>query len=399
MLRGPVEEEPGDQPDEAQPSAQEEGRLPSVGLREVRDDEPGHDAQVRPRVEDPRRQGAVAPGKPLGDPQVWRSRNVDSGLPTNFASVPFADSVDGHRSQTLSSSANTRLGLQINGDFSSLRLLGVVETDFIGFQPGNISATSNSYGLRLRLAFADVQAGKWEFLGGQNWSMLTPGRRDISSSAADLFLTQVVDPNIQSGLVWTRSPQLRTVYRPKEHIALGLSFESGSAYGGGSAGAGAITLPAAFAPDYSGQVELGTGQLSVPNSHLDMIGKVAFDSGSTAHHVHIEGAGMTNHFAFYNPATAQRFSARGAGVSLNIAADVIKRLTLLTANYYSDGGGRFIFGEGPALIIQGNGAPSLIHSMSTLNGLEYQATPNFKLWSYYGGTYIGRNVSIDPANG
>src|SRR5437764_2932993 len=148
----------------------------------------------------------------------------DSGVPTIFAAIPFADTVDVHRSQTLASSAYTRLGLQINGAFSSVRLLGVVETDFVGFQPGNISTTSNAYGLRLRLAFADIQAGKWEFLGGQNWSMLTPGRKGISSSPNDLFLTQDVDPNIQSALVWTRSPQFRTVYRPQSHVALGVSF-------------------------------------------------------------------------------------------------------------------------------------------------------------------------------
>jgi len=330
---------------------------------------------------------------------VWRSKNVDSGLPTNFAAIPFEDTVDGHRRQTLASSAYTRLGLQINGNFSNLRLLAVVETDFIGFQPGNISTTSNAYGLRLRLAFADIQAGKWELLGGQNWSMLTPGRKGISSSPGDLFLTQDVDPNIQSGLVWTRSPQFRSVYRPKPRIALGLSFESGQAYGGGSAGAGAIKVPTAFAPDYFGQVELGTGGLSVPNAHLDVIGKVAVDSGGMGHPVHVEVAGLTNQFAFYNPVTGQQFASRGGGVSVNAAADLFKGLTVLTANYYSDGGGRFIFGEGPSLIIQANGALSLIHSMSTLDGLEYQVTRNLRLWSYYGGTYIGRNVAIDPANG
>jgi hypothetical protein len=341
----------------------------------------------------------IAPTGFLEYSQVWRTKNVDSGLPTNFAAIPFQDTVDGHRSQTISSSAYTRLGLQLDGSFSALRLRGVVETDFIGFQPGNISTTSNAYGLRLRLAFADIQTGKWEFLGGQNWSMLTPGRRGISSSPADLFLTQDVDPNIQSGLVWTRSPQFRSVYRPKPRIALGVSFESGQAYGGGSAGTGAIKLPTALAPDYSGQVELGTGGLSVPNSHLDIVGKAAVDAGSTAHPVHLELAGMTNQVAFYNPVSGQRFSSRGGGVSLNASVDPVKGLTVLAANYYSDGGGRFIFGEAPTLIIQGNGAPSLIHSMSTLDGLEYQAPLSLRFWSYYGGTYIGRNVAIDPANG
>jgi hypothetical protein len=82
-----------------------------------------------------------------------------------------------------------------------------------------------------------------------------------------------------------------------------------------------------------------------------------------------------------------------------MGVEITKRVTLLTANFYSDGGGRFIFGEAPALIIEGNGAPSLLHSMSTLDGVEYQATPKWKLWAYYGGTHIGKNVAIDPSNG
>ena len=43
--------------------------------------------------------------------QIWRSKMVPSGLPTNFAGVPFADTVEGHRRQTLSTAGNTRLGV------------------------------------------------------------------------------------------------------------------------------------------------------------------------------------------------------------------------------------------------------------------------------------------------
>lgn len=110
---------------------------------------------------------AIAPTGFVDFSQVWRSRTVSSGLPTNFAGIPFKDTVDGHRRQTLSSAANSRLGVQVNTAFDGIRLMGVVETDFLGYQPGNISTTTNSYGLRLRLAFVDIQAGKWEFLGGR----------------------------------------------------------------------------------------------------------------------------------------------------------------------------------------------------------------------------------------
>jgi hypothetical protein len=331
--------------------------------------------------------------------QVWRSKTVTSGLPTNFAAIPFDNTVEGHRGQTLASAANSRVGLQINAAASRLRLLGVVETDFLGYQPGNISTTTNSYGLRLRLAFADVQAGHWEFLGGQEWSLLTPGRKGIPTLPGGLMLTQDLDPNIQSGLVWTRSPQFRAVYRPRRGVALGMSVESGETYVGGSSGAGTITLPSALAPNYFNQVDTGSGGVGVPSPHLDFIGKVAFDWAGWGRPIHLEAAGMLNQFAFYNPLSNQRFSVFGGGGSLNAEFEIAKGLTLATANFYSDGGGRFIYGEAPALIIEGSGAPSLVHSMSTLQGLEYQATPKWKLWTYYGGTYIGRNVAIDPSNG
>jgi hypothetical protein len=213
------------------------------------------------------------------------------------------------------------------------------------------------------------------------------------------MLTQDLDPNIQSGLVWGRIPQARVVYRPKESIALAVSFESGSTYAGGSAGAGTITLPSALAPNYFNQVDMGVGGLGVPNPHSDLIAKIAFDPQIGGRSAHIEVAGLMNQFSFFNPLTSQRFSAVGGGVSLNAGMDITGKLTLLTSNYYSNGGGRYIFGEAPALIIRGNGEPSLVHAMSTMDGVEYQARPKLKLWAYYGGTFIDKNVAIDPSDG
>ena len=53
-------------------------------------------------------------------------------------------------------------------------LLGYVETDFLGIVPGNVAVSSNSDTLRLRLFWADLRKGKFEFLAGQSWSLLTP---------------------------------------------------------------------------------------------------------------------------------------------------------------------------------------------------------------------------------
>ena len=342
---------------------------------------------------------AITPIGFLDFMQVWRSSAVSSGVPTNFAGVPFSNTVFGARRQTISSAANSRMGVQINTRAFGANVLGVVETDFLGFQPGNVTTTTNAYGLRLRLAFADLQKGKWEILAGQAWSLLTPGRKGISPLPGNLFLTQDLDPNLQSGLVWARIPQFRAVYHPSKTVALGVSFESGDAYAGGSAGAGAITLPSEFAPDYSGQLNIGSGCVSVPNPNSDFVAKLAFDPKVGDRAVHFEVAGLVDRFTFYNPSTKQSFSTVGGGLSFNAGFEVLKNLSLFTNNFYSNGGGRFIFGEGPSLIIRGDGSPSLVPAMSTVDGLEYQLNPKLKLFSYYGITYLDRKVTIDPSNG
>jgi hypothetical protein len=217
---------------------------------------------------------AITPTGWLDLTQVWRSKTVTSGLPTNFAAIPFNNTVQGHRRQTLSSAANSRMGVQMDTKVLGFRVLGVVETDFLGYAPSNIATTTNADGLRLRLAFADLRKGKWEILGGQSWSLLTPSRKGISPLGSTLFLTQDLDPNIMTGLTWARTPQFRVVFHPKDTVSMGVSFESGNTYAGGSSGSGTSTLPTALAPTYFGQVDTGVGGLSVPNPNADLIAKV-----------------------------------------------------------------------------------------------------------------------------
>uniref|UniRef100_Q020C5 Uncharacterized protein n=1 Tax=Solibacter usitatus (strain Ellin6076) TaxID=234267 RepID=Q020C5_SOLUE len=244
--------------------------------------------------------------------QVWRTRTVTSGLPTNFAAIPFNNTALGHRPQTLSSAASTRLGVQVNTRVLGFDVLGVVETDFLGYVPNNVATTTNSYGLRLRLAFADIGKNRWEFLAGQNWSLLTPARRGISPLPESLFLTQDLDPNIQSGLIWSRVPQARLVFHASPNVSIGVSFESSNTYAGGSAGAGTITLPSALAPNYFGQVDNSTGNgNSVPSPNTDWIAKIAFDTKTASRPLHLEVAGVGNRFAFYNPLNARSFSITG----------------------------------------------------------------------------------------
>ncbi len=330
---------------------------------------------------------------------IFRSTNGGSGLGTNFGSIPFNNTPAGRLSETRLTAQNSRIGLRVDATVKDASVLGYFESDFLGSTPGNLVVSSNSDSNRLRVYFADVRKGKLELLGGQSWSLLTPNRRGLSPVPSDIFYTQDIDSNYQVGLVWSRSPQFRVVYHPNESVAIGLSLENPEQYIGGSAGGGLVTLPSALVTPYANELNNGNTALAVPNLHPDIITKVAFDRQVANRSLHFEVAGLIRSFKLFNPLNQRTFTTTGGGGSVNVNFEIVKNLRVVSNNFFSNGGGRWIFGQAPDLIVQGDGSPSLIHSGSTVTGLESQATKDTLLYGYYGGVYIKRNVAIDPTNG
>jgi hypothetical protein len=324
-----------------------------------------------------------------------RDRNVGSGIGTNFGGIPFPNVPSGQLSEFRSTMQNSRLGVRLDTRFKGTDLLGYLETDFNGFSPGNVAVTTNSNGLRVRLFWLDVRKRKWELLAGQSWSLLTPNRQGLSPLPADVFSALNIDPNLQVGLTWSRNPQFRVVYHASRTVTLGVSFEAAEQYGGGSAGAGKITLPAQLASAFAAQLNTGDSTFNVPNLHPDIIAKIAFDPKLNGRALHFEFAGLLSTFKFFNPLDGRTHSAVGGGASAGLNYELFRNFRLIASGFYSDGGGRWIFGLGPDFIIQANGDPSLVHSASTVSGFEYQATPKDLFDAYYGGAYMQRNTAID----
>jgi hypothetical protein len=127
----------------------------------------------------------------------------------------------------------------------------------------------------------------------------------------------------------------------------------------------------------------------------DIIAKLAFDPNSK---FHFEVGGIESAFKTVNPALlSQHFTASGEGLLFGANAEVFNGVRLITTNFYSDGEGRYLFGQAPDLIIRGNGTISPIHSDGTIDGVE-ATIKNTLLYGYYSGIYIGRDTAID-ANG
>jgi hypothetical protein len=338
---------------------------------------------------------------------LWRDKNAGSSIGTNFGSVPYNNTTNAKNSEFRFSPQNSRIGFRVDGDWLGTHFIGYNEFDFLGTSGAtNIGVTNGAFVPRLRLFWLDVRKGKVEFLAGQSWSMLTPNRQGISPLPGDLFYSQVMDVNYMAGLTWTRQPGVRVLLHPSEKVTFGVSFENPDQYMGGSAGGGAVVLPAALTGlaatqlDNGGTIGTANTVLTTPTVTPDIIAKIALDPTSR---FHFEVAGITSQFKIWNPNTGsalgagQHFSATGAGIQLGANAEVVKHLRLITTNYWTDGDGRYLFGQAPDVIVRSNGSLSPVHAGGTVDGFE-ATVKNTLLFAYYGGILIERDEALD-ANG
>ncbi len=324
---------------------------------------------------------------------VWRDKDAGSSIGSNFGSVPFNNVAAGHLSEFRFSPQNSRLGFRVDGDWKGAHFIGYNEFDFLGTSGSNaLGVTNGAFVPRLRLYWIDVRKDKWEVLAGQSWSMMTPNRKGISALPADLFYSQVIDVNYMIGLPWTRQPGARVLFHPSSKVTFGLSFENPNQYIGGSGGGPTVVLPAALTALAGSQFDNASNVLVTPNVHPDIIAKLAFDPSSR---VHFEVAGIERTFKDWNPVTNVTSTKAGGGVSVNANFEIVKNFRLVTNNYWSDGGGRYLFGNAPDLVVRADGSISPIHAGGTVDGFEAQVTKNTLLYAYYGGLYVGRNVAID----
>jgi uncharacterized coiled-coil protein SlyX len=326
----------------------------------------------------------------------WRDKDAGSSLGSSFGSVPYNNTTASKLSEFRFTPQNSRIGFRVDGNVKGAHFIGYNEFDFLGTSGGNnLGVTNGAFVPRLRLFWVDVRKGQWEVLAGQSWSLLTPNRKGLSALPGDLFFSQSVDVNYMAGLTWTRQPGVRFLYHPSKQVTMGVSFENPDQYMGGSSGGSTTVLPAALTALAGTQIDNQTNVLVTPNLHPDIIAKIVFEPISR---VHFEIAGIERTFKVWNPGTNQYSTKAGGGGSINANLELVKNFRLVTNNYWSDGGGRYLFGQAPDVVVRADGSLSAIHAGGTVDGFEATVNKNTLLYAYYGGIYIGRNVVVD-ANG
>jgi hypothetical protein len=323
---------------------------------------------------------------------LWRSTNSGGNVGTSFASLPFSSTVPGNTSEFRLSPQSTRLAIRVDADLSTSKVAGYFEMDFGGSpNSGTIAVTSSSYTFRIRQAWFDYTAGKWEFTGGQFFSLMTPLKKDILPWPGDVATTQVVDTNYVAGLVNGRYPQVRVVYRPSKTTSLGFSLENPEQQVGNN-----VTYPAALSSILTTQYNTGSNELKVPNLMPDMVFKGSYTNKFGDRSFHMDAGFLLRVFRSYNgTCNSCKDYDVGYGGNVNIYADIVKKVRLVLNGFASEGGGRYIGGLAPDAIVLANGTISPINSYSWIGGFEIAPSKATGFYAYYSGVYAQRNSTLD----
>jgi hypothetical protein len=329
----------------------------------------------------------------VGLNSIYRSTNSGGGVGTNFASIPYADTLQGNVSEFRLSAQPSRLSIRVDADFPDgprfNRLSGYFEMDFAGATPGNVAVSASGDGLRLRMAFAEVQYKQtWFLAAGQAYSLMTAPKNQLSIWPADVELTQAVDLNYVAGMIWTRSPQLRLTWRPSTRFNWALSVENPEQ----QLGAGLVTLPACCAADIEAQYNTGGNELRVPNLMPDFSTRVIYSPGRA---FHVDAGGVLRVFRHAVAPYHDDFKAVGGGVSVNLRVNPTRTTKIVGQGAVGSGLGRYIGGMVPDAAFRSDGSISLVDTTSWVGGVEQSVTSRMSLGGYFSGVNTDANYFTD----
>jgi hypothetical protein len=343
------------------------------------------------------------PGGFVDFTSVFRSTNTGSVVSTGFGAIPFANSANAHLTEFRATGQYSRINLKVAGKYGANNVTGYIETDFNGNDAANVFVGTNPHTLRLRLYWLDLKRGKWEFLGGQAWGLLTPNRTGVSPLPSDLALTLSEDANIHVGIQHTRQGTFRAAWHPSDHFVWAFAVENAQQFTNGE-----VTVPTAFATALSNQLD-GGATIGVPNAGPDLATKLAYDTTVGGKKYHFEAGGMftTAKVAVQPTGSAAnpfvKHLSVGEGVEGAFNVELIKNFRFLVNGMYGNGIGRYLIGLGPEYVVRPIGVSptsfdvdtSMVHSGGGTAGFEFQLGSKTQIGTYYGGEYFQRNSFAD----
>ena len=307
---------------------------------------------------------------------IFRTRNETADIASNWnTGIPMPNNPNYHLSEFRETAHQSRLALQALGSVDQdTKLTGDFEIDFQSAPANSNSVQSNSYGLRLRLAYAELNKQDWGtyFLGGQSWSFLTMFKQDMTPGEELIPLT--IDAQYVPGFTWLRNPEVRVV----QHLGLvsvGLAAESPQAVV--FSGPNAPLVPTTF--NNPG----GTGLNPTANYSTDvgpdLVAKMTVDPGWG--HFELYGLGRV----FRSRANFSNHVIYGGGGGMGGIFPLIPKWLDFQADFLiGDGIGRYGSVGLPDVAVKPSGVLVPIPELQALLGFVGHPTDALDLYAYAG---------------
>jgi hypothetical protein len=307
---------------------------------------------------------------------IYRSRNETADVGSSFnTGIPMPNNPNYFLSEFRESSHQSRLAMLAYGDVNAdTRLSGYFETDFQSAAASSNSVQSNSYALRLRQAYTELNNNDWGVyvLGGQVWSFLTMFKEDMTPGQENIPLT--IDAQYVPGFTWLRNPEVRIV---KHFGIMSVGVAAASPQAVIFSGPTAPLVPTTF--NNTGGSGLNPSTTYSTDLGPDVIGKMTVDPGWG--HFEVYGVGR----AFRSRANFENHTIIGGGGGLGGIFPVVpQRLDLQADFLVGDGIGRYGSVGLPDVAIQPNGQLAPIPEFQALVGAVGHATPSLDLYAYAG---------------
>jgi hypothetical protein len=402
----------------------------------------------------------LSPAGFLAGETVYRTHAIGGDIPTAFSAIPYEHGDAYSLSEFYGSGRQSRIALMAEGKEPWGTMRGYYEADFLGSGTNSNANQSNSYALRIRVAWAQAALNNgWAFTGGQLWGLAAEDKKGISNLSGDILTPLTIDPNYIPGFVWTRQYGFR-VTKTFAHTAFGIAAEnpqvlytaslagntpyavlgSAGANGGNYNAAISACSPATSIVNYTNQANGGINTY-VPvyktvnscanlanlsfNYMPDIVVKAAFDPIPTAH-FEVFGIGRYAHETVYPGETT---NGNLYGGLKDIVSGAVVAPALSTAGSYSNkialggvgGSGRVTVAGGKLTVglkglygpgVGRYGASNLsdvtstiggeltpLHNLSALGTVELAPTKRLVIYMNYGGDYASRNSGVGTTLG
>ncbi|MES2392984.1 MAG: hypothetical protein V4555_15165, partial [Acidobacteriota bacterium] len=168
----------------------------------------------------------LTPGGYIAGVTAFRSEATGGGTITAFTAIPLDGSSLAHMTEFAADGRQSRVALMAEGKLLHSTLRGYYEADFLGTGTTSSNNQSNSYALRQRALWAQVEMTHgWTVTSGQMWSLTSEARKGMSPFSANVANPMTVDPNYNAGFVWNRGFEFLVTKKLSDRLYAGASIE------------------------------------------------------------------------------------------------------------------------------------------------------------------------------